>query len=201
MFPEGTTPIPFSILLVVFTVTFFSGWITTMVFSFLPKLVQWFGVDTINTGVNVGMIGTSIYIGAFISSTVWGCLSDKKGRRYCALITGTCCVVTTLAFGFSTGLIWAIVTRFLQGCSVGQVVVLKGLLREVCDDTNMALGMSVLLTAFSVGNIMGPSIGGYTAFPHHLYPNIFPEHGLFAKFSALLPNLIVATGLGVGIIL
>ena len=102
--------------------------------------MQWFGFSSVETGVNVGIIDTSMYIGAFISSALWGYLSDKKGRRWGVLATSACCVVSTLAFGFSQGLWWAIVTRFLQGCSVGQVVVLKGLLKEECDDTNIALG-------------------------------------------------------------
>ena len=108
--------------------------------SFLPKLVQWFGFSSVETGVNVGIIDTSIYIGAFLSSGVWGYLSDKKGRRWGVITTSLCCMISTVAFGFSTGLWWAVVTRFLQGCSVGQVVVLKGLLKEFCDNTNIALG-------------------------------------------------------------
>ena len=42
---------------------------------------------------------------------------------------------------------------------------LKGVSGEVFDYTNMALGLVVLMTAFSVGNLIGPSVGGFTAFP------------------------------------
>ena len=97
-------------------------------------------MSSINVGVNVGMIATSCSIGAFLTSPVWGYLSDRKGHKLCVLATSICCTVTTLAFGFSTGLKWAIVTRFLQGCSVGQVVVLKGVLKKEFDDTNISIG-------------------------------------------------------------
>ena len=86
-----------SLLVVVFTVTFFSGWITTMVFSFLPKLVRWFGVATLDVGLNVGFVGTSIYIGAFLSSPVWGYLTDKLGYRACVFLTSGFCVLTTVS--------------------------------------------------------------------------------------------------------
>ena len=59
--------------------------------------------------------------------------------------------------------------------------------------------MSVLLTAFNVGNIVGPSVGGFTAFPSLVYPGVFSKDGLFAMFPALLPNLIVAVGIAIGI--
>ena len=89
-------------------------------------------------------------------------------------------------------------TRFLQGCSMGQTVPLKGLLRKHCDDTTITFGMSVLLTAFSVGSIAGPSLGGITAFPNQIYPKYFPADGLFARFPVLLPNLIASTGIAFG---
>lgn len=43
---------------------------------------------------------------------------------------------------------------------------------------------------WSVGTILGPSIGGYFASPTESWPGAFPEHGVFDKFPYLLPNLI-----------
>lgn len=43
---------------------------------------------------------------------------------------------------------------------------------------------------WSVGTIIGPSIGGYFAEPVKSFPSRFSQHGLFAKFPYLLPNLI-----------
>jgi hypothetical protein len=43
---------------------------------------------------------------------------------------------------------------------------------------------------WSVGTILGPSIGGCFASPTHNWPHVFPKHGLFDKFPYLLPNLI-----------
>lgn len=45
---------------------------------------------------------------------------------------------------------------------------------------------------WSVGTIIGPSIGGYFAEPVKSFPSRFSEHGIFAKFPYLLPNLICA---------
>lgn len=43
---------------------------------------------------------------------------------------------------------------------------------------------------WSVGTILGPSIGGYFASPTESWPGAFPKHGVFDKFPYLLPNLI-----------
>jgi hypothetical protein len=45
---------------------------------------------------------------------------------------------------------------------------------------------------WSIGTIIGPSIGGIFAEPHETFPNIFPEGGFFDTFPYLLPNLICA---------
>ena len=43
---------------------------------------------------------------------------------------------------------------------------------------------------WSVGTIIGPSIGGYFADPVRSFPSHFAKNGLFDKFPYLLPNLI-----------
>jgi hypothetical protein len=43
---------------------------------------------------------------------------------------------------------------------------------------------------WSIGTIIGPSIGGCFANPAETYPSLFSAHGLFAKFPFLLPNVI-----------
>jgi len=45
---------------------------------------------------------------------------------------------------------------------------------------------------WSIGTIIGPSIGGYFAEPVISFPSHFSKHGLFDKFPYLLPNLICA---------
>jgi hypothetical protein len=53
---------------------------------------------------------------------------------------------------------------------------------------------------WSIGTIIGPSIGGYFAEPARNFPNLFSSTGLFSKFPYLLPNLICALLLFVSII-
>ena len=81
------------------------------------------------------------------------------------------------------------------------MIVLKGVLIEVCDDTNTAIGLAIFMTAFSVGNIVGPSVGGFTAFLGDQYPELVSKNSLLGKYPVLLPHIIIALGLGVGTLL
>lgn len=55
---------------------------------------------------------------------------------------------------------------------------------------------------WSIGTIIGPSIGGIFAEPHKSFPDAFPEGSFFDVFPYLLPNLICAalllTSIGLG---
>lgn len=50
----------------------------------------------------------------------------------------------------------------------------------------------MLPCVWSIGTIIGPSIGGYFAQPVKNFPDTFPRHGLFDKYPYLLPNVICA---------
>uniref|UniRef100_A0A453HQB6 Major facilitator superfamily (MFS) profile domain-containing protein n=1 Tax=Aegilops tauschii subsp. strangulata TaxID=200361 RepID=A0A453HQB6_AEGTS len=65
----------------------------------------------------------------------------------------------------------AIATRFLLGA-------LNGL-----------LGPMKVSTAWGIGLIIGPALGGYLALPAEKYPNIFSPDSLFGRFPYFLPCL------------
>jgi hypothetical protein len=54
---------------------------------------------------------------------------------------------------------------------------------------------------WSIGTIVGPSIGGMFANPHDSWPGAFPAGGLFQRYPYLLPNLICSGLLFVSIVL
>ena len=54
-----------------------------------------------------------------LSSFAWGYWSDRHGRRPVLQVAMLGLAVTTLAFGFSTSIYWAIAARFIGGVSAG----------------------------------------------------------------------------------
>lgn len=53
---------------------------------------------------------------------------------------------------------------------------------------------------WSVGTILGPSIGGYFAVPAQNFPDTFSKDSLFGRFPYLLPNLICAGLMAISIV-
>ena len=104
----------------------------------------------------------SIYLLNFFlhHSFFWGYLADTKGLKKITIISCSMLTANTLAFGFSSSFYWAIITRFLQGCSIGLLVTCKAYISVVCDNTNMAFGMTAITTSFYTGMIIGPAMGG-----------------------------------------
>ena len=74
----------------------------------------------------------------------------------------------------------------------GTVGTAKTMLYEISDDTNQAVGMSLLGMSWGAGVILGPTIGGLLASPAGKYPDVFPVDGAFGRFPYLLPSLFVA---------
>jgi hypothetical protein len=51
---------------------------------------------------------------------------------------------------------------------------------------------AVMPFVWSVGTIIGPSIGGLLANPAHAYPDTFSKHGFFGRHPWALPNIVCA---------
>ena len=189
-------PVPITIKITTFLNVMLVSMAATVIFSFLPKLVKYMGATEVNAGYYAGTAASAVYVGRLFFSVFWGKLADTIGNRFSTMLAGTCLLVSTLAFGFSYNIYWIIMARFLQGCSMGQIIVSKAILAEFCDDSNMASTLSIAMSAYSVGAIIGPSIGGFLAFPAQKYPQTFSTENIFGSFVILLPNCLIAVGLG-----
>lgn len=67
--------------------------------------------------------------------------------------------------------------------------------------TCIARAYAVMPFVWSIGTIIGPTVGGFFAKPAATMPSIFSPTGIFATFPYLLPNLICAALLLISIIL
>lgn len=175
----------------------------TLLFPFLPAMIKSFGISHEDTGYYAGLVASSMFIGRTVASYFWGWLADKFGRRPIVIVSLSLLLAGMLGFGLSLSLYTAIVTRFWCGLNSALVGTCKAIIivSEASDDTNQAIGMSVILTAWNVGLIVGPAIGGFLAQPTEKYPNIFPKGSFFDKFPFLLPCLFNCTLMLIAIVL
>ncbi|XP_058966222.2 uncharacterized protein [Pocillopora verrucosa] len=200
-YPPGTTPLNWRLFSIVFLSSFCSAMSITILFPFLPAMVKSFGISDEDTGYYAGVIASSMFIGRTAACYFWGLMTDRFGRRPVMMICLTMTLVGMVCFGLSVSLYMAFITRLFVGLSAGIVGTCKTIASEVSDNTNQAMAMSIILTSWNVGLIIGPAIGGYLAEPSQKYPSVFTKDSLFNKFPFFLPCLLNCAALLLTVVL
>jgi len=203
IYSPGMTRLEPRVASALFLILFSTQLTLTTPFSYLPAMVSAFGYSDKDRGYYAGMIASSLFVGRFIGGYFWGWLTDKTGRRPVLLISASLTLVATLGFGFTKSLWWAVTTRALQGLFNGVIVTGRAAFSEVCDDTNQAVGVTLIFCAWNSAIVIGPAIGGYLATPVKKYPSSFQGGAkkFFTEFAFLLPSLFIVIILLISIIL
>ncbi|TVU27107.1 hypothetical protein EJB05_29687, partial [Eragrostis curvula] len=114
-------------------------------------------------GFYAGFLGASYMIGRGFASIFWGIVADRIGRKPVIAISIFSVIIFNTLFGLSVKYWMAITTRLLLGALNGILAPIKAYSIEVCRDEHQALGLSIVSTAWGLGVIIGPAIGGYLA--------------------------------------
>lgn len=172
-------------------------------FPFIYFMVRDFGIAKVTThiGTYAGFIGAALMFGRFLSSTHWGVIADRYGRKPVIIFGTASIVVFNTVFGFSTNFWVALISRFLLGFFNGMLGPVRAYASEICSREHQALGLSMVGTMWGLGLIVGPAIGGYLAQPAEKYPSLFPSGSLFEQFPYALPCLCISVFAFVGLIL
>merc|ERR1711871_819428 len=190
---QEVTPLPGRAALTATLVQTCEGFQITVLFPFVVFMCRDFGIDQTELGLYSGLLASCFPFAQFLSSIMWGRLSDRFGRKPAILagLLGTCSA--TLCFGLSTTYGMAFASRFAGGLLNGNIGVLKSFLADVTDHTNRAKAFSYIGLGWGIGSILGPAFGGLFARPTEVYPDTFPSDGLFGTYPYLLPCLGVCT--------
>ncbi|XP_065840286.1 uncharacterized protein [Oscarella lobularis] len=155
-----------------------------------------------DTGYYAGLVASVYFIGIFLGCYYWGTLADRKGRRMTILLSGITLTIFTFLFAFTNttlGLAWAIVTRLLSGASNGLLSASKACIADVSDNANQAKRLAYVTTAWGVGLLIGPAVGGLLAEPVRQYPGVFPK-GFLETFPYFLPSAVSVFLLLIGVV-
>lgn len=143
-------------------------------------------------GFYAGFLAASYMVGRAISAVFWGIISDRIGRKPVIAFSILSVVILNMLFGLSTTYWMAIIARFALGALNGLLAPMKAYCVEVCQNEHQALGLSLVNTAWALGLIVGPALGGFLAQPTEKYPQIFSRDSIFGRFPYLLPCLSVS---------
>ncbi|XP_057453480.1 protein ZINC INDUCED FACILITATOR-LIKE 1-like isoform X2 [Lotus japonicus] len=163
-------------------------------FPFIYFMVRDFNVAKTETDISsyAGYVGSTFMLGRALTSVSWGMVSDRYGRKPVIILGVIAVVIFNTLFGLSTNFWMAIVTRFLLGSLNGLIGPVKAYATEIFREEHQALGLSTVSTAWGMGLIIGPALGGYLAQPVEKFPQIFPKDSFWDKFPYFLPCFIIS---------
>jgi MFS family permease len=175
------------------------------IFPYAYRMIESFNItqDESQISVYAGMLITAFAFAEFSTGMIWGRISDRVGRKPVLIMGLIGTALSMICFGFARTLPGAIMARALGGLLNGNVGVLQTTVAElVTKKEHQPRAYSVMPVIWSIGSIIGPSIGGALAMP---CDNLgFPRGGLFDKYPFLLPNLfcvgVLVFGITIGIL-
>lgn len=151
-------------------------------------------------GYYAGYIGSSYMFGRALTSVFWGMVADRYGRKPVILIGTITVVIFNTLLGLSLNFWMALTTRFLLGSLNGLLGPIKAYACEIFREERQALGLSAVSTAWGIGLVVGPAMGGFLAQPAEKYPNIFSKDSFLGRFPYFLPCFCISVfALGVAV--
>ncbi|KAJ3684370.1 hypothetical protein LUZ61_013534 [Rhynchospora tenuis] len=191
---ERSRGMPYRDFLRVWVITLCTGLPIASLFPFLYFMIRDLKVakSEEDIGFYAGFVGAAFMFGRALTSTIWGLVADRHGRKPVIIIGIIAVIIFNTLFGFSIDYWMAIVTRFLLGALNGLLGPIKAYSIEVCNKEYQALALSLVSTAWAIGLIVGPAVGGYLSQPAEKYPNIFSEQSVFGRFPYALPCLCIS---------
>ncbi len=130
-----------------------------MIIPVFPFYAERTGVDPASVIFFLGLYS----LGQLVGAPIWGTLSDRIGRRPVLLITllGNAGASVMLAFadsGFTLGL-----SRVAAGLAAGNVATAYAYATDITTDATRPRALGLLGSAFGLGFIAGPALGGVLA--------------------------------------
>ncbi len=127
-----------------------------IVIPLLPFMAPSMGGDS----TDVALIMITYSLGAAIVAPFWGRLSDQWGRRNALMLA---LLASALAYVVTAGaeVLWQVyLGRALSGLAAGSLPVASALMADLSSPERRAKAMGLVGTAFGLGLIAGPVLGG-----------------------------------------
>ena len=134
-------------------------------FGVVIPLLPFYGRAFHASAFQIGVMFSAFSAGQFFAEAFWGRLSDRIGRRPVLIVTifGTAAAYAALAF--APNIAAACALRLVGGLMSGNISTIQGYLADVTPAERRPGRMGLLGSAFSMGFVTGPALGGLLAKP------------------------------------
>ncbi|KAH9018120.1 major facilitator superfamily domain-containing protein [Lactarius pseudohatsudake] len=192
---RNPTPLPRLQIAVLLSIWLVEAIISHSISPYLNQLVKELpivGGDGKKVGYYTGIIVSAHFAAEAVTVLYWSRLSDHIGRKPVLLLCLIGVIVSVIAFGLSRSFWAIIISRSLHGALKGYNGVVKSMMSELTDETNVARGFSMLPMSQSLGYAIGPLVGGMLSRPQDRWPGVF-SHSFWAEYPYFLPCFVAAT--------
>ena len=132
-----------------------------MIGPVLPKLIAGFvGGNMAHAAVVIGVFATVWALMQFFMSPLLGMISDRVGRRPVILLSNAIGVVDYAIMALAPNLAWLFAGRVLSGMASANMTAASAYIADVTPPGGRAKAFGLLGSAFGLGFILGPAIGG-----------------------------------------
>ncbi|KAF8888464.1 major facilitator superfamily domain-containing protein [Gymnopilus junonius] len=188
------TPLPKFQLFILLWIQLAEPMSSQVIYPFINKLVGELpitGGDEEKIGYYAGLIESLFFVTEALTVLQWSRWSDHVGRRP-ILMTGLLGLsLSMVSFGMSKSYLGLVVSRCLAGLLNGNVGVIKSMMGELTDSTNIARGMALMPVVWSTGATIGPILGGILSNPYERFPGSFGQFEFWRTYSYALPCFVV----------
>lgn len=193
--PTTRTPIPWSQYSIILFIQLAEPLTSQVIYPFAPQLIRDVGVTHGNeaqVGYYLGLMQSIFYTTQATTILPWSRISDHVGRKPIILIGLFGLSLSMFCFGLSKTFWGLVISRSLNGALNGNVGVIKGMMTEMTDSTNIAEMYAYMPIAWSAGGAIGPLIGGSLSRPADRFPNVFGNSRFLRNYPYFLPCAIPA---------
>nr|GAT52890.1 major facilitator superfamily multidrug-resistance DHA1 sub-family [Mycena chlorophos] len=194
--PQKRTPLPIAQLGIVLFLQLAEPLTSQVIYPFAPQLIRDVGItngDETKVGYYVGIMQSLFFLTQAMTVLHWSRLSDRIGRKPVILSGLIGLSISMYCFGLSRTFWGLVLSRSLNGALNGNIGVIKSMIAEITDATNIAQAYAFMPIAWSTGSVLGPIIGGFLSHPVERFPSLFGHNAFLHKYPYFLPCAIPAT--------
>lgn len=130
----------------------------------------------------IGILIASFSFFQFLSSPVLGKISDRIGRKPVISFALIISSISYLIFAFAPDYWIALLSRSIAGIGGGSISAAQAYIADVTEKSERTKGMGIIGTAFGLGFVLGPFIGGTLASYGYIVPNLSASAFSFIAF-------------------